>query len=74
LEVLVTTNGVFDSEALNLMQATLDQAWADLPPDRRTAEARERIAHAVVSLAMWWERDPADFGLDRRTKLSLGVE
>jgi len=67
-------HGVFDSEALNLMQAMLDQAWSDLPPDLRTAETRERIAQAVVSLAMRWERDPAELGLDKRTKLSLGVD
>src|ERR1700692_4421476 len=51
--------GGFDSEALSLMQAMLDQAWADLPPDRQTPEPRERIAQAVVMLAIHWERDPA---------------
>lgn len=70
----MTTHGAFDSEALNLMRAMLDQAWADLPTERRTHETRERIALAVVSLATRWERDPAELGLDRRTKLSLGVD
>jgi hypothetical protein len=68
--------GVFDTEALNLMQAMLDQAWADLPPDRQTPETRERIAQAVVSLAMQWERDPAQpgaLGEAERTKIGLGV-
>jgi hypothetical protein len=63
--------GVFDSDALNLRHAALDQAWAALPPDQRTAETRERIARAVVSLAMQWERDPADLGLTERAKISL---
>jgi hypothetical protein len=67
-------HGVFDSEALNLMHAALDQAWAALPPDQRTDEARERIARAVVSLAMQWERDAADLGLTERAKISLGVD
>jgi hypothetical protein len=75
-EDLVITHGVFDSEALNLMQAMLDQAWMDLSPDRRTAETRERIAQAVVRLAMQWERDPVDLGsvgVAERTKIALGV-
>jgi hypothetical protein len=73
----VTTHGVFDSEALNLMQAMLDQVWSELPSDRRTAETRERIAQAVVALAMQWERDPTDLGtvsLAERTKIALGVD
>jgi len=69
--------GVFDSEALRLMQASLDQAWAALPLERRTAEARERIAQAVVRLAKQSKRGPADFAavsLAERTKISLGVD
>jgi hypothetical protein len=67
---------VFDSMALNLMQAALDQAWAALPPYQQTAETRERIAQAVVSLAMQWERDSADVGavsLAERAQISRGV-
>jgi hypothetical protein len=70
-------HGVFDSEALRLMQAILDQAWADLPPERRTAETRERIAKAVVSLATHWERDPAQpaaVSPAERARILLGVE
>ena len=70
-------HGVFDSEALSLMRAALDHAWAALPPDQRTAETRERIAHAVISLATQWERDSADHlgavSLAERTKIALGV-
>ena len=53
----MVAHGVFDSEALSLMQAALDQAWAALPPDQQTAESRERIAQAVLMLAKQWERD-----------------
>jgi hypothetical protein len=73
----MVAHGVFDSEALGLMQAMVDQAWADLPPERRTAEARERIAQAVVSLATQWERYPADLGavsLAERARILLGVD
>jgi hypothetical protein len=67
----VITHGVFDSEALNLMQAMLDQAWADLPPAQRTAETRERIAQAVVSLAKQWERNRQSLAsIDARSYLS----
>lgn len=69
-------HGVFDSEALSLMQAVLDQAWAALPSDQQTAETRERIAQAVVFLATHCEQDPAQLGavsFIERTKISLGV-
>jgi hypothetical protein len=69
-------HGVFDSEALRLMQATLDEAWEALPPHRRTAETRERIAYAVVSLATNWARDPIRPGAvseAERARIALGV-
>jgi hypothetical protein len=69
----MTAHGVFDSEALSLMQAALEHAWAALPPDRQTADARERVAQAVVILATHGERNPADLGLAERTRISLGV-
>lgn len=50
-------HGVFDSEAVSLMRAVLDQAWAALPSDQQTAETRERIAQAVVFLATHCEQD-----------------
>jgi hypothetical protein len=58
-EAAMVAYGVFDSEALSLMQAALEQAWEALPPHQRTAETRERVAQAVVSLATQGERDPA---------------
>jgi hypothetical protein len=67
-------HGVFDSEALSLMQAALERAWAALLPDQQTAETRERIARAVVNLAMQWERDPADLGLAERPQISISVD
>jgi hypothetical protein len=73
----MVAHGVFDSEALSLMQTALDHAWAALPPDRRTVEARERIAQAVVGLATQWERDPVQpgaVGPAERAKISHGVD
>jgi len=72
----MVAHGVFDSEALSLMQAALEQAWAALPPDQQTAEARERIAHAIVWLATNWERDPVQPGTispAERARMSLSV-
>jgi hypothetical protein len=72
----MVTHGVFDSESVRLMRAALDQAWEALPPDRQTAETRERIAQAVVNLATQWERDPARLGAvspAERTNINLGV-
>ena len=40
--------GIFDSELLNLMQATLEHALAALPPEQQTFETRERIAQAIL--------------------------
>jgi hypothetical protein len=73
---MVAQDGVFDSEALGLMQAALEHAWAALPPDQQNAETRERIAQAVVRLAMHWERDPVQPGAispAERARISLSV-
>ena len=73
----MVADGVFDSEALGLMQTTLEHAWAALPPDRQTTETRERIAQAVVNLAMQWERDavqPGALSEAERTKIARGVD
>jgi hypothetical protein len=64
----MVADGVFDSEALGLMQTTLEHAWVALPPDRQTAETRERIAQAVVNLAMQWERDAVTAGRLERSR------
>jgi hypothetical protein len=72
----LVAHGEFDSEALGLMQVALEHAWAALPPDQRTAETRERIAQAVVKLAMHWERDPMQPGAispAERARISLSV-
>jgi hypothetical protein len=69
----MNAHGVFDSEALRLMQTALERALVALPPDQRTAETRERVAQAVLSLVMHWERDPEELGLDKRARAFLGV-
>jgi hypothetical protein len=75
---MVMSCGVFDSEALRLMQAALDEAWEALPLDQRTTEARERIAYAVVSLATNWGRDRAAHlgavSLAERERISRDVD
>jgi hypothetical protein len=73
---MVAQDGVFDSEALKLMQAALDESWEALSPDQQTPENRERIAQAVVTLAMHWERDPVQPGAispAERDRISLSV-
>jgi hypothetical protein len=69
--------GIFDSESLGLMQATLDHAWDALPPNQQTVETRERIAQAVMSLATQWGRDkdePGAVSLADRMRIYLGVD
>ena len=68
--------GLFDSETLGLMRTALDHAWAALPPDRQTAETRERLAQAIVALAKQWERDPDAVGavsLAERARIALDL-
>jgi hypothetical protein len=73
----MSAQGVFDSEALSLMRAALDHAWAALPPDQQTAESRKRIAQAILMLAMEWEGDlaqPGAVSLAERMKISFDVD
>ena len=70
--------GVFDSEALNLMQVAFEQTLAALPPDQQTAEVQERIAQAVVNLATATQRESESAQMDamslaERTKRVLSV-
>ena|SRR5580704_19197167 len=51
----VSTNliegGSFDPEAIDLLQAALDEAWASLPPSRRIWTSRIDVARRVLELA-----------------------
>jgi hypothetical protein len=49
----------FDSEALDRLQAAVDDAWGSLPPDRRTMQLKVRMAEAVMRSASRGERDRA---------------
>ena len=67
--------GIFDSESLNLMQATLEHALAALPPEQQTFETREHIAQAILGLAMQWECDqdqPGALSIAERMRIYLG--
>lgn len=56
----VSTNlnggGSFDPEAIDLLQAALDEAWASLPPSRRVYTSRSDVARQVLELATRGER------------------
>jgi len=68
--------GIFDSESLNLMQATLEHALAALPPEQQTFETRERIAQAILSFATQWESDQDQSGalsIAERMSIYLGA-
>jgi hypothetical protein len=43
--------GSFDPEAIDLLQAALDEAWASLPPSRRAWTSRIDVARQVLELA-----------------------
>ena len=56
------------------MQATLEHALAALPPEQRTFETRERIAHAILSIAAQWECDqdqPGTLSIAERMRIYL---
>jgi hypothetical protein len=47
----LTEGGSFDPEAIDLLQAALDEAWASLPPSRRLWTSRGDVARQVLELA-----------------------
>jgi hypothetical protein len=49
--------GSFDPEAIDLMLAALEEAWASLPPARRAFASRNGVAKRILDLAAWGERD-----------------
>jgi len=57
--MLTSTSNTFDPETLTALRAAVDRALDFLPLDRRTANARDRIAKAVVQSATLRERDAA---------------
>lgn len=57
--MLASISNTFDPETLIALRVAVDRALNSLPPDRRTAIAKSRIAKAVVQSATWGERDPA---------------
>jgi hypothetical protein len=52
-------SGSFDPEAIDLLQAALDEAWASLSPLRRAYTSRSDVAREVLELAVRGERDRA---------------
>jgi len=53
-EIAMIPLAAFDAKAL---QAAVDHAWRDLPPNRRTTQVKELMAEAVMRLANTGERD-----------------
>jgi hypothetical protein len=49
----------FDPEAIDLMQAALDEAWGSLGPLQRAFASRSILAERVLALAARGERDRA---------------
>jgi hypothetical protein len=62
----VSTNwvgdGSFDPEAIDLLQAALDEAWAALPPSRRAWTSRIDVARQVLELATRGRRSDGAVG------------
>jgi hypothetical protein len=48
----------FDLETVSLMRATLDDAWACLPSDRKAMTSRTILAEGILKSAAKGERDP----------------
>ena len=55
----VIEGGSFDPEAIELMQAVLDEAWASFLPTRRARTSRDIVAGRVLDLVARGERDRA---------------
>jgi hypothetical protein len=51
--------GSFDPEAIALMLAALDEAWASLRPAQRACASRSMMARRVLALTARGERDRA---------------
>jgi hypothetical protein len=54
-----TDGGSFDPEAIALMLAALDEAWASLRPAQRACASRSMMARRVLALTARGERDRA---------------
>jgi hypothetical protein len=48
----------FDQETIALLRATLDRAWASVPPSQRAAMNRSVLAERILKAAAKGERDP----------------
>jgi hypothetical protein len=58
MEDVVIPFATFDSDALNVLQAAVDHALRNLPPDQQTPQTKDRMAKAVMRVAAQGERDP----------------
>ena len=58
MEDVVIPFATFDSNALNVLQAAVDHALRNLPPDQQTPQTKDRMAKAVMRVAAQGERDP----------------
>jgi hypothetical protein len=48
----------FDPETVALLRATLDEAWAALPPRQQATISRTALAEGILKCAAQGERDP----------------
>ncbi len=53
----LTEGGSFNPEAIDLLQAVLDEAWASLLPEQQVCTSRSVLAKRVLELAAKGERD-----------------
>jgi len=47
----------FDAETVAILRATLDRAWASLPPSQRVRTSRSVLAERILKAAAKGERD-----------------
>jgi len=48
----------FDAETVAMLRATLNRAWASLPPSQRAVTSRSVLAEHILKAAAKGERDP----------------
>jgi hypothetical protein len=62
---------VFDPETIELLRASLDDAWSKLTPRQQAASSKSALAARILEAAAEGERDPAMLQL--RASLAVGA-
>jgi hypothetical protein len=68
----MSVGAVFDPETIELLRASLDDAWAKLTPRQQAVTSKSALAARILEAAAEGERDPAMLQL--RASLAVGAD